>query len=322
MKRTALFSVIALALMLVMAFPLATSSPVVAGNASCSVSPNAAANDGDSVLSFSWSIWSWIGTAAYYTFAVHVAGDPDPLYIQYSDGAGVDDFPGITVSLQDIAGTVGDPDVHVRNPGHPDPHEWTVPAGFAPGSYWAWARLYLEGQTSPIAGAFVSFSVRDSVGEGNARISIEKSATNTVNEPHDFTITIEKNQGDGAGWVPAADVTVAPGHSGIGSITSTPPYTTDALGQVTITVNSAVPGVATIHASATVTVGLADISVATDGAGAHVVDNQKIWVSDGPPTDSESRPISRPALLAILIAIGVAVASGTVMLARRHREDA
>jgi len=275
----------ALALMLGMLGSLLTSSPVMAANASGSVSPTAAANDGTSVLSFAWNIWSWVGTAAYYTFAVYIAGDPDPLYIQYSDGAGVDSFPGVTVPLQDVAGTVGAPDVHLRNPGHPDPHKWTVPAGFAPGPYTAWSLLYLEGQTSPIAGAFISFIITG----GNARISIEESATNRVGDSHDFTITVEKDAGNEEGWVPAAGVTVTPGHSGAGSITSTAPYTTDAFGQVTVTVNSGTPGVATVHASATVTVGPVDIAVATDGAGAHIVDNQKTWVSDGPPTDSEPR---------------------------------
>jgi len=44
--------------------------------------------------------------------------------------------------------------------------------------------------------------------------------------------------------------------------------------------------------------------------------------SASPPANSEPRSIGRPALLAILIAIGVVVASGTVILARRHRKGA
>ncbi len=109
----------------------------------------------------------------------------------------------------------------------------------------------------------------------DARISISPSAINLVGEPHDFTVTVEKNLG--AGWVPATGISVTPTHSGVGSITSSGPYLTDSSGQVTVTVNSATPGTATVHASGTVTVNSVSISVATDDYGAYVVDNQKTW---------------------------------------------
>ena len=42
----------------------------------------------------------------------------------------------------------------------------------------------------------------------NARISITPNATNEVGQPHTFTVALEKDLGDGAGFVPAAGETV------------------------------------------------------------------------------------------------------------------
>jgi hypothetical protein len=86
---------------------------------------------------------------------------------------------------------------------------------------------------------------------------------------------------DGDGWDPAPGVTVTANLTGVGSITSSGPYVTDSLGQVIITVNSAVAGTATVHASATVSVGGLDIDVATDGYGAYYVSNVKEWTGGG-----------------------------------------
>jgi uncharacterized repeat protein (TIGR01451 family) len=114
----------------------------------------------------------------------------------------------------------------------------------------------------------------------DARISIVESGVNPVGVEHDFTITVEKFFSEDPGWEPAAGVNVTPTHSGAGSIQSTGPYITDSLGQVTVTVNSAVAGTATVHASATVVIYDIDIDVATDGYGAFEVDNTKTW-TDG-----------------------------------------
>jgi|GEM_PF-2278784 len=116
----------------------------------------------------------------------------------------------------------------------------------------------------------------------DARITIVESGVNLVDQPHDFTITIEKYLGESTGWVPAAGVNVTPTHSGVGSITSTGPYMTDGSGQVTVTVNSNVAGTATVDASATVSIGDIDIDVATNGYGAYEIDNTKRWTT--PPT--------------------------------------
>ena len=116
----------------------------------------------------------------------------------------------------------------------------------------------------------------------DARISIVESGTNPVNTAHNFTVTVEKN--DGTGWSAAVGVNVTPSISGVGSITSSGPYITNGSGQVIITVNSAVAGTATVQASATVNVGGVDIAVATNGYGAYIVHNVKEWTSVGGAT--------------------------------------
>jgi uncharacterized repeat protein (TIGR01451 family) len=114
----------------------------------------------------------------------------------------------------------------------------------------------------------------------DARISIVESGVNPVGVEHVFTITVEKFFSEDPGWEPAVGVNVTPAHTGVGSIQSAGPYITNSLGQVTVIVNSAVTGTATVHASATVTICDIDIDVATDGYGAFEVDNTKTW-TDG-----------------------------------------
>jgi hypothetical protein len=116
----------------------------------------------------------------------------------------------------------------------------------------------------------------------DAQITIETSGTNKVGDPHTFTVTVEKDAGDGLGFVPAAGVNVLASESGDGSITGgTCDNTggdTDASGQCTIVVNSSVAGTSTVDASATVSVGGINVAVATDGYGAHDISNTKNWV--------------------------------------------
>ena len=113
----------------------------------------------------------------------------------------------------------------------------------------------------------------------NARISIVESGTNPVNTTHNFTVTVEKN--DGTGWVAASGVSVTGSITGVGSITSTNPANTDGSGHMTITITSAVPGTSTVHASGTVNVGGINIAVATNGYGAYIVHNVKEWTGGG-----------------------------------------
>jgi hypothetical protein len=115
----------------------------------------------------------------------------------------------------------------------------------------------------------------------DARISIGTSATNGITEPHTFTVTVEKNAGDGNGWVAASGVTITPTSTGVGGITGGTCTTTvtDSNGQCTITINSATPGTETVNASGTVTVGGVPIGVDTTGYGADSISNQKTWVA-------------------------------------------
>jgi hypothetical protein len=116
----------------------------------------------------------------------------------------------------------------------------------------------------------------------DARISIVESGTNPVNTAHNFTVTVEKNDGINGGWVAAVGVNVTPSlvAGSVGWITSSGPYITNASGQVVVTVNSAVAGTATVQASATVNVLGVDIAVATDGYGAYIVHNVKTWIQE------------------------------------------
>jgi hypothetical protein len=116
----------------------------------------------------------------------------------------------------------------------------------------------------------------------DARISIGESGTNPINTAHNFTVTVEKN--DGSGWVAASGVSVTGSISGVGSITSTNPANTDVNGHMTITITSAVAGISTVQASGTVNVGGIDIAVATNGYGAYITQNVKEWTSVGSAT--------------------------------------
>jgi hypothetical protein len=110
----------------------------------------------------------------------------------------------------------------------------------------------------------------------DARITIAPHDTNKVGDSHNFTVFVEKN--DGIDWVNASGVSVLGNITGVGSITSTNPASTDVNGEMIITITSAVPGTSTVQASATVNVGGINITVATNGYGAHDIDNVKTWV--------------------------------------------
>jgi hypothetical protein len=114
----------------------------------------------------------------------------------------------------------------------------------------------------------------------DAQISITQTDTNGIGEPHTFIVLVERDLGDGGGFIPAIPgVIVTPTISGTGSITGeTCTAGTLADGTCTITVSSDVAGTATVHASGTVDAGGVDIFVATDGYGAFVVSNQKTWI--------------------------------------------
>ena len=121
----------------------------------------------------------------------------------------------------------------------------------------------------------------------NAKISIAPSATNVVGQPHTFTVTLQKDTGDGNGFVAASGehVTVTLTDSN-GAAHTAPTGTctngganTDANGQCTITFNSPSAGKVTGHASSTLSVvGSAPFTVQTDGAGLNSADAVKTYV--------------------------------------------
>ncbi|MEW5990764.1 MAG: prealbumin-like fold domain-containing protein, partial [Chloroflexota bacterium] len=114
----------------------------------------------------------------------------------------------------------------------------------------------------------------------DARISIQTDGTNQVGDEHTFTVTVEKDLGDGGGWVAASGVVVTATESGAGAITDQSDCAdgTDGSGQCLVVVDSSVTGVSTVHATATVNVSGVNIGVDTNGYGANIVENTKTWV--------------------------------------------
>ncbi|NOZ49374.1 MAG: hypothetical protein GXP37_04900, partial [Chloroflexi bacterium] len=131
------------------------------------------------------------------------------------------------------------------------------------------------GNAVPDRTSTVDFSCVD------ARISIDPgSAVNAAGDPHTFTITVEKNEGNG--WVPAANVhpvvTIDPTPD---SVTDTCDTTgTDANGECTVTINSNSGGQFTAHAAADIDFGGGAIAHRqTDGSNGNSDDAAKTYVN-------------------------------------------
>ena len=124
-------------------------------------------------------------------------------------------------------------------------------------------------------------------GGSNAKITITPNATNEVGQPHTFTVTLQKDIGDGAGFVAApgehVDVTLTDAsgavHTAPTGTCTTAGANTDAAGQCTITFTSNTAGTVTGHATATVSVaGSAPFTVATNGVAPNGADAVKTFV--------------------------------------------
>ncbi len=123
----------------------------------------------------------------------------------------------------------------------------------------------------------------------NAKIAIAQSATNAVGQPHTFTVTLQKDVGDGAGFVAFAgahvDFTLTDSNganstvdAGASTCDDAGPNT-DAAGQCTIVFTSNSAGQVTGHASWTGTLGTpAAFTVATDGNAPNSGDVVKTFV--------------------------------------------
>jgi len=117
----------------------------------------------------------------------------------------------------------------------------------------------------------------------NAKIAIAPDATNEVGQPHTFTATLQKDTGDGNGFVAAAGeamtITLTPA-SGASPVPAGPfNCTTNASGQCQATFTSATAGTVTAHASSSLSVaGSAPFTVQTDGVAPNSGDAVKTFV--------------------------------------------
>jgi hypothetical protein len=82
-----------------------------------------------------------------------------------------------------------------------------------------------------------------------ARITIEADDTNAITVSHTFTITLERDLGDGNGYVPFINQTVNASLTGVGFFMGSNTQTTDANGEATVTINSNDVGVSTVSAT-------------------------------------------------------------------------
>src|SRR5205807_3144705 len=99
--------------------------------------------------------------------------------------------------------------------------------------------------------------------------SITPNAFNEVGAPHTFVAKLEKDTGDGAGFVPAAGapvtVTLTPTNGATPSPAGPFSGTTDGAGTFPVTFTSSTGGTVTGHATSTLSVaGSAPFTVSTD----------------------------------------------------------
>ena len=135
----------------------------------------------------------------------------------------------------------------------------------------------------------------------NARISISPNATNAVGQPHTFTVTLQQDIGDGAGFVALpnqhVDVTLTDAGGAVHTVPigtcTTAGANTNNSGQCTITFTSNSTGTVTGHASASVSVmGSANFTVATASGAPNSPDAVKTfvnaWIEITPATASNA----------------------------------
>jgi uncharacterized repeat protein (TIGR01451 family) len=138
---------------------------------------------------------------------------------------------------------------------------------------------------------------------GLARIRFdEPTATNAVNEPHNFTVTVETSINNGVTWQPVANQVVTGAASGVGSLVNQT-CTTGGDGKCVLTVNSAAAGQTTVAAQTIVNVLGLDIPVTTSGETGVTRDAVKTWVDLRVRIDpqSENNPLHREHTFAISV---------------------
>ncbi|MGL4650992.1 MAG: prealbumin-like fold domain-containing protein, partial [Caldilineaceae bacterium] len=147
----------------------------------------------------------------------------------------------------------------------------------------------------------------------------DATATNAVNDPHTFTVTVKTTDGSGP-LQPAAGVAITETLSGVGNITGGTCTTgnTNALGQCTIIVNSLVAGQTEVGAKANVTVLGIDFNLQTNGANGTSQPAVKTWVDlriqVTPATDTNAVGVNHTFNVSVTQNLGagwVPVANGT-----------
>ena len=129
----------------------------------------------------------------------------------------------------------------------------------------------IVGDVTGVASMTAELSVHDVASWVDARLSIDGSGTGTIDTPFTLTVTVERDSG--SGFRPATGVTVNAVEIGDGDIdldASTCDEATDGLGQCVVVLTSAVAGLSSVDAVATVTVpgaiGSFDLAVDADGS--------------------------------------------------------
>jgi hypothetical protein len=157
------------------------------------------------------------------------------------------------------------------------------------------------------------------------RIAVSpKTAVNPVNTTHTFTVTLEKNIGNG--WVVAGSEKLNLGLTGVGSIIGVDlgavgsalagTCTTDAAGTCRVTITSPVAGLATLQASYGATVGETSRTFTDDGAKTWEVPVVVLGAQELPRTGNPMLPLLLMAGSSLTLA-GQAVNAGRRRLLRR-----
>jgi len=116
----------------------------------------------------------------------------------------------------------------------------------------------------------------------NAKISITPATfTNEVDDPHDFIVKVEADNGDGTGLQPVngaiANAIATPAPDG-GLNVADCNDGTNASGECTVTINSSIAGVFTIIARSTISVGGVEFKLQTNGVGGNSGPAEKTYV--------------------------------------------
>jgi uncharacterized repeat protein (TIGR01451 family) len=158
------------------------------------------------------------------------------------------------------------------------------------GAPFQFSQVYLKDQTSGDSTGIgaLSNNIQGSVLEPvpHAKISIAPSDTNGIGELHTFTVTLQKDLDDGAGYIAAAGehVSVVLSPTGVASVIGASSTCDDAgantnsSGQCTLTIRSTTADSITATASATLSLNGTSVTLTTDGTGDNSLPAFKIFL--------------------------------------------